>query len=318
MENLFDKDVAVEFYENRYEDGYMEDWDAAKKNKIRELIDLLELPVKGRALDFGCGNGVFTRILKDALPNWEVYGVEISSVAVKNASIKNPDCKFFNSTEASDYKGQFDLLFSHHVIEHVQDLRETFSIINAYLKQNAYQFHVLPCGNEGSYEYNICMLKPDGIGSNNLFFFEEPGHLRRLSSQEFAEHERAIGFHLKKQFFANQRDGAVDWITKSSPRFVKRLTNNSGIVDPVKSEEMKTLRKKLLPLTYLQFPYSKYLGLKSKWNKNLKDRTVLAALFIPAMISRPFYQSVQQKANEEWNQRKSEINGSEMFLFFNR
>ena len=62
--NLTDKETAVEFYDKRYEEGYMEEWDDNKKQKVREVISSLNLPVKGKALDFGCGNGVFTNIIK--------------------------------------------------------------------------------------------------------------------------------------------------------------------------------------------------------------------------------------------------------------
>ncbi|MEI2710675.1 MAG: hypothetical protein V9E96_16940 [Chitinophagaceae bacterium] len=60
----------------------------------------------------------------------------------------------------------------------------------------------------------------------NRFFFEEPGHLRRLTTNQFIEHEQKIGFSLIKDFYSNQYDGAINWITKSSPRFVKKLTDN--------------------------------------------------------------------------------------------
>ncbi|RYY55792.1 MAG: class I SAM-dependent methyltransferase [Chitinophagaceae bacterium] len=318
MTDLKQKEVAVEFYENRYEEGYMEEWDDAKKHKIREILLRLPLPAKGRILDFGCGNGVFTRIIKDTLPDWEVYGVEISAVAVKNASKKNPDCTFFNGDDADQYSGIFDVLFSHHVIEHVQSLTDTFDIINRYLKPKAAQFHVLPCGNNDSLEKQICLLKPGGIKENNLFFFEEPGHLQRLNTEQFSALEKNIGFELKLDLYANQFYGAIDWITKSSPRFVKKLTDTTGITDSDALKKMQEWRKKLLPLTYQQFPYSKYLLIREKWNKSLMDRMKLAAIFLPALASKPTYNAVRAKAMKEWEQRKEERNGSEMFLFYSR
>lgn len=319
-ENLRDMHVAVDFYDKRYKDGYMEEWDDIKKNKVREVLQLLNLPAKGKALDFGCGNGVFTNIIKMALPGWDVYGVEISPTAVANARVKFPDCNFFGIEEAKAHLNTFDFLFSHHVMEHVQDLNGTFQIINSYLKPQAKQLHILPCGNEGSFEQKICALKAGGIETDkeNRFFFEEPGHLRRLTTKEFAGYEEKIGFKLDKEFYSNQHYGAVNWITKSSPRFVKKLTDSSKAVSETARIELDKLRKWLLPLTYVQFPYSKYWAVKSKWYKSIGDYIKICVYFLPAMLSRYFYKQQDAKAAKEWNLRKTEQNGSEMFLFFKR
>jgi SAM-dependent methyltransferase len=320
MNDLHNKDAAIEFYEDRYEKGYMEEWDDLKKNKVKEVLKELNLPSKGKALDFGCGNGVFTRLIKDIFPDWEVYGVEISSIAVKNARKRIPDCLFFEAKEAAAYFGQFDFLFSHHVIEHVQDINETFDIINAYLKKTSSQLHVLPCGNVGSYEYELSILKRNGIEKekDNRFFFEEPGHLRRLTTKEFAEYESNFGFKLENAWYSNQTDGAINWITKSSPRFVKKLTDSTDALDINAKEKLEKLRKYLLSLTYSQFAYTKYLEIKNKWNKTIVDRIKLAILFFPAMIAKSNYQIWDKKAAEEWNRQKKNEKGSEMFLYFKR
>lgn len=152
MKNLHDKNTSIEFYDARYEQGYMEDWEEDKKIKIREIIKSMILLETGMLLDFGCGNRVFTHLLKQCLPAWEVYGVEISQVAVANGKSKYPECNFFWADDDTHYKNQFDFLFSHHVIEHVQDLKETFAAIDSYLKPSSVQLHVLPCGNKGSLE----------------------------------------------------------------------------------------------------------------------------------------------------------------------
>jgi trans-aconitate methyltransferase len=319
-QDLHDEKTAIDFYDKRYEDGYMEEWDDIKKNKVIEVLGLLNLPETGKALDFGCGNGVFTNIIKKALPKWDVYGVEISSIAVKNAKKKFPDCNFFEISEAEKHLKSFDFLFSHHVIEHVQNLDETFKIINDYLKEKSFQLHILPCGNEGSFEFEICSLMNDGINQEleNRFFFEEPGHLRRLNTQQFTAYENKIGFKLSQDFYSNQYHGAVNWITKSSPRFVKKLTNEKNAINEEARMKIVNLRKKLLPLTYFQFPYSKYWAIKSKWRTSITDRVILVILFIPAMISKVLSDNLDTKSAKEWSEKKTEKNGSEMFLFFNR
>ena len=58
----------AEFYDNWYASGYMDEWPADKKERIFEIITALNLPETGEALDYGCGNGVFTEVIKKALP----------------------------------------------------------------------------------------------------------------------------------------------------------------------------------------------------------------------------------------------------------
>lgn len=318
--NLHNIDAAIEFYDDRYEEGYMEEWDSDKKRKVEEIIRSLNLPKQGKAIDFGCGNGVFTVIIKKCLPDWEVYGVEISPKAVQNATKKHPQCNFFTSDNSNQYNNTFDFIFSHHVLEHVQDISETISQINNYLKPTSCQLHILPCGNEGSFEYNVCLLKKNGIETQkgNRFFFEEPGHLRRLKSIDLIHEMNKIGFQLKKEFYANQYYGAINWITKSSPRFVKKLTNSDDAIHQGSANELKKLRKELLKLTYKQFAYSKYWLISSKWKKSIADYLKIVFLFFPAMVSKQTFDKYNKLASEEWNESKGKTNGSEMYLFLER
>jgi hypothetical protein len=163
-------------------------------------------------------------------------------------------------------------------------------------------------------------LKKNGIEINkeNRFFFEEPGHLRRLNTSEFENYVSRFGFRLEKDFYSNQYHGAINWITKSSPRFVKRLTDPTEAISKNASKKLRSLRRQLLPLTYLQFPYFKYWEIKSKWRKKGSDYIKMIVLFLPAIISKPIYKSIQKKAHKEWANHKTERNGSEMFLFFAR
>ncbi len=309
-----------EFYDDRYRDGYMEEWDENKKNMIKDVIQKLNLPSTGKLLDFGCGNGVFTKLLKEILHEWDVYGVEISSVALLNAKNKFVSCNFLSISEAENHFGTFDFLFSHHVIEHVENLEETFESINKYLKPKSSQLHILPCGNKGSYEEKICALVKDGKNEKmgDRFFFEEPSHLRRLTTEQFRILEKKINFELVKEFYSNQYYGAINWITKSSPKFVKRLTSTSKALNSESKSELNKLRIKLLPLTYLYFPYSKYWALSTKWKKKPLDYFKIALFFIPAMISRPCYFIAERKSAIEWKEHNQESSGSEMFLYFQR
>ena len=169
------KDTTTKFYDDWYSKGYMDQWPQEKKERIFELIVSLNLPETGEILDFGCGNGEFTGVLKKALPKWTVTGGDISAVAVSNAKKRHPDCHFLLLSDLHSIDKKFDFLFSHHVLEHVDDMKKIWHDIDQYLKAQARCLHILPCGNIGSFEYNLCLLRKDGINKDrgNSFIFED-------------------------------------------------------------------------------------------------------------------------------------------------
>ena len=58
---------------------------------------------------------------------------------------------------------------------------------------------------------------------------------------------------------------------------------------------------------------SKY---KPKWNKNIADKIKQLILVLSASLSKPVYTYYEQLALKEWNEKKRDPNGSEMYLFF--
>ncbi|MFA4942497.1 MAG: class I SAM-dependent methyltransferase, partial [Patescibacteria group bacterium] len=156
--NLKDESNSKEFYESRYLDGYMDDWPTEKKLRITEIIKSLNLPETGEALDFGCGNGVFSEVLKKSLPSWKIYGCDISETAILNAAKKLPNCTFFINNDQKYISKKFDFVFTHHVLEHVFDIKKSAEQINQRLKEKSSMLHIFPCGNPGSYEFKLCNL----------------------------------------------------------------------------------------------------------------------------------------------------------------
>lgn len=317
---LYQKEIAIDFYENRYEKGYMDEWPVEKKQRVFEILRSLPLPETGEALDYGCGNGVFTDLLRQALPKWKIYGSDISQNAVNNAKIRFPECTFFVSDNdlMSDLK--FDFLFSHHVLEHVFDIEKAMSEINEYMKPISNIMHILPCGNENSFEYNLCQLRTDGFNTamENRFFFEDEGHVRRLTTQQISDLLQIHGFTLEKAFYSNQHHGAIKWITQSSALFIKDFANPEKGKDVPSKKRLGQLRAKFLFLSYLQLPYALYKDTKAIKNKSPKHYLVQLVFMIPSIISYPVHALINAKAKKEWNANKQSKNGSEMYVFFSR
>jgi len=317
---LYDQKQLVEFYENRYEQGYMDEWPIEKKRKIFEVIHYLQLPTKGEALDFGCGNGVLTEIIRQALPSWKVHGTDISKKAIANARIRYPDCTFFEANSSEFSQKKFDFIFTNHVFEHVFNLNEVFTQMDGYLKPESSMLHFLPCGNEGSYEYNICLLRRDGINREleNRFFFEDEGHVRRLTTDQFCRLCESRGFKLQKEFYSNQYYGAIDWITNYNFKFVLMFSDASQAINQDARRKLNQERRRLIFITALRLPAQIVTKFLNKRNKPIK-RYILFLMGLPFYIfSSPIDKYFKRKSREEWDTKKFDRNGSEMCLYFKR
>lgn len=318
--DLYRKEGSKHFYDNRYEKGYMEEWSDDKLQRVFEIIIALPLPETGIALDFGCGNGIFTNVLRKALPKWKIYGCDISTNAINNAKTRFPDCTFFVSDNDHPSDLKFDFLFSHHVLEHVFDIKKTISEINIYLKHNSFVLHIFPCGNENSFEYKVCKMKIDGINEKmeNRFFFEDEGHVRRLTTEQTNKLMSEYEFKLERDFYSGQYFGAIKWISQSSPMRIITFTNPKNSTDNKAYKYLSILRISFIFLFLLQLPANLYHRINLIRNKKLMHYCILIIDFIPSILSYPIYALVNLIAEKEWKNNKLLKNGSEMYLFYSR
>jgi len=297
----------------------MEEWPIEKKQRVLEVIKSLNLPETGDALDFGCGNGEFTGVLKQALPKWNVYGVDISSIAVNNAKKRHPDCSFFLPSDILLMNKNFDFLFSHHVLEHVDNIDKAWGEIDRYLKKQASSLHILPCGNQESFEYNLCMLKKDGIerDSGDRFFFEDISHLRRLNTDQMNCYAVKYGFNLDVDYYSNQFYGAIKWITQESLSFILGMTNTKKATDLFSAFKLICLRIILLIIKFMRFP-ANTIDYKRKSMKSYRYYFLFSMLLIFYPFSKFTNSCLQYMSNSEWKSERSKKNGSEMYLYYKR
>lgn len=314
---LYDAQTSRQFYDERYTKGYMDEWPVEKKRRVFALVQSLGLPAEGEALDFGCGNGVFTEVLSQALPKWKIYGTDFSAVAIETAQARIPSCTFFTPAHEALRQKRYDFLFTHHVLEHVYDIQEVWREIAGLLKPGASMLHILPCGNEGSFEHHVALLARDGINTEmeNRFFFEDTGHVRRLDTERLSALAAQAGFELAAEYYANQYHGAIDLITQNEPSFVLMMTDPARAKDDRARKELSRLRWKLMLITAFRqlqhrvesFPVRK---------RNIKRWIGLLAGLPVYPLSRLIDYRMKRQAETEWAQRKNERNGGEMYLYF--
>jgi SAM-dependent methyltransferase len=319
---LHDLDASIDFYEARYEHGYMEEYPDDVKAKIFAIVRDLGLPAEGRALDFGCGNGVLTDIIRQALPSWTVSGTDLSRKALANARARFPACTFIERDDPALTSHAFDFLFSNHVIEHVADLADVLDQMSAAANPQGAMLHFLPCGNPGSYEHDLCMLRQDGINPKlgNRFFFEDEGHLRRLTTDQLRGAVESRGFALARGYYSNQYWGAVDWLTGplSSVGFLRTLTDPARAVDRPAARKLIRMRTFLTTIALLRLHAEISARLLSNRLKK-RSHIVVTALLLPfCIVSKPVDALIRRAATREWQARRLEPNGSEMALYFKR
>lgn len=317
---LYRIDESKRFYESRYDNGYMDEWPIVKIQRVYELIKSLSLPQKGIALDFGCGNGIFTDIIRQALPEWKIYGCDISMNAINHAKRRFSECTFFVIDNDKPNELKFDFLFTHHVLEHVFDLNVVSQEINALMNQKASMLHILPCGNAGSFEYNVVKLRVDGINKEmeNRFFYEDEGHLRRLTTDQMNEIMMKYSFELRKDFYSNHYYGAIKWISQSTPAFILEFANPKMAKDTKGFVYTFILRFRLLSLYVLQLPAIVSKNIRLIKHKKLKHYIIRLLNFPSLLFSYPIFYLVNARANREWANKNHLKYGSEMYLYYYR
>lgn len=306
----------VESYDSRYRKGYMEGWPKTRKVRIREYIESLCLPPQGIALDFGCGKGDFTAVIKQALPLWEVYGSDISSVGLEMAREKIRDCAFLTMEEIITKGLSFDLLFSHHVIEHVPDLTLVIDDFSKLVKENGHMVHILPTRCENTFEHWVAKSAINGIdgGLGNRYYYEHPGHLRRLSADEFSSYCLSHGFKLKRKSFSNRIFGTINWISCTDSAFLRNMFNLSRVNPLFHKALFGILQTFFLGITFLRAPAIEMSKVFAKRGKS-KRKYFLFLLFVCMYpFSLVIDVSISFLAELEWRLYKK--SGSEMYLFF--
>ncbi len=183
---------ALEFYDERYKQGYMQDfsdlYEACRVVTVRET--LAGLPGEPRRiLDYGCGQGRYIDVVRERFPTAPLVGSDISRVALDTAQRRHPGASFLLMDDESvpDGDGAFDLIVSVEVLEHVTDVDAATREFGRLLAPGGTLVATTPCANPWSLEWWLnrrsgnLQTSPDGFGR---FGTDEPGHLRRLTSRD--------------------------------------------------------------------------------------------------------------------------------------
>lgn len=220
---------------------------AVYRNESNIMAALEENP-RAKVLDLGCGDGLLSLKLKNAIGCSEIYGGEIDQKAIAKAKQNGVKVSRINLNGLFSFKSSFfDVVIANQVIEHVEDTDNFLSEIYRVLRPHGY---VIISTENGSSWINIFAAimgwqifsltnfssKGLGIGNPLAFFRGEKvkdlhmNHVRIYNYLGLKEQLELYGFNIEA------KNGTGFFF---SPKFMKNL-------DPIHSHFMlfKARKKK--------------------------------------------------------------------------
>lgn len=312
-------------YDRRYADNYM-DTDAystwghgdLRTRQVYETLRAVDACPRS-VLDFGCGVGAWLSVLARAFPNARLHGVDISEVAIGKARQKYPDCRFesFDGSVVPFADGQFDLVFSYHVLEHVDDVERSVQDIARLLGSGGHAAIIFPCGNAGSFLDRMMRLVresqlPAENGRKVLFFETTDGHVRRMTSADTVELFRRNGMVVTAQFFSGQFFGTIDWLCRGTgPAYINRDFGGRPAKGPIAHIRLDVTRRLFLGLHKLM--RKKSLDITRKRNP-IKQTAVVLTRKLAITAERV----IEHLTAWEWNRHKHNPAGTAQYLVFRK
>jgi 2-polyprenyl-3-methyl-5-hydroxy-6-metoxy-1,4-benzoquinol methylase len=152
------------------------------------------VPVKGKHLDIGCGNGALLYFSRKH--GWEVEGLELSPVFADFIAEKlkiKVEIDDFLKYEGN--KGAFDLVSLRHVLEHLPDSVLALTKIRELLKVNGYAHFEFPNINSLSHCYQRSRDKIPFTRKKYSPSFSS-GHCNQFSKKSFSFLSEKTGFKI--------------------------------------------------------------------------------------------------------------------------
>ncbi|KKU08919.1 MAG: hypothetical protein UX13_C0054G0001, partial [Candidatus Woesebacteria bacterium GW2011_GWB1_45_5] len=137
------------YYQSLKVDPFQKYW---HKRRFEEVSAVLE-PVKGKILDIGCADGMFSKVIFDKTKAKELIGMDVLASSINWAEkhwAKSKGMKFFVG-DAHNLKfesGTFDAVVALEVLEHVENPVEVLKEIKRTLKKGGYGVFLVPSDND--------------------------------------------------------------------------------------------------------------------------------------------------------------------------
>lgn len=185
---VFSREIATPEVLQEFYDKYpiLNEYFELTRQRYNTILEQFEPFRKtGKILEIGCGEAYFLDEAKKK--NWTAYGTEISAPLLENARKKNH--KIYNSLESipeSEY-GQFDIIISLEVIEHLPDPTYNIEKFSKLLRKGGGLYMTTP-------NFNSLARHILGKSWNNIVF---PEHLCYFTRKTMKKLLTKYGFEEK-------------------------------------------------------------------------------------------------------------------------
>ncbi|OGP73485.1 MAG: hypothetical protein A2Y80_00995 [Deltaproteobacteria bacterium RBG_13_58_19] len=319
------RDNLRQFYDARYSARHPDERGGLAAKRVKDA--LAAIPIRVRTLlDYGCGQGGWLPLLSQVFPGARITGVDISEVAISRAQEQYPEQQFYlmEGETAPLAAESFDLVFSYHVLEHVYDLEKTVADLARLVRTGGYLCIIFPCGNAGSFEEKVTNLIKNGkeksITQETRFFYEDAGHIRRMTSDAIINLCKNDNLMVFQEFYAHQFWGAINWLSKSDASLVREFFDPNKAVDPWAKVKLGGLRFFFLNLlTPMMHLYSLDLSAQIRQTTNNNFKKYFWWCLLPfKVVSWPLGMMLDMLATLEWRYHKYDNNGSEQYLLLQK
>jgi len=185
-----------------------------------------------RVLDLGCGGGNVAGFLKSKFPNWQIFGIDVSGYAIKNAKRNFKNINFsLSSAEKLPFKDNFfDLVLSLDTLEHFLVYKKAILEAKRVLKNNGTFFLAVPL--EKQFPTPVWFLYKLGWTGKNEFV----GHVNYFDNTTIIKDFKNAGFVKTKMTFAGHLIyflGDIFYYLFLKPTQGKKTTFESSLKNPI-------------------------------------------------------------------------------------
>lgn len=128
--------------------------EARSSRIVNRLAEKFRLPSKGKALDYGCGNGGFLKVLSNQMEGWDLYGSEYDDKDEDQVRAI-PGVRDFFVMQEPGGEEKFDLISLVHVLEHIPNPHDFVLRIKEILKPDGLLLIQLPYHVDNPFELSI-------------------------------------------------------------------------------------------------------------------------------------------------------------------
>lgn len=142
---------------------------------IATLCSLESLPVSGRMIDIGCGNGPLLRAFSEAFKGWTLAGSELDDKW--RASIESiPGAEKLYVCPPFDIPGRFDLITMSHVAEHVTEPVDFLASLRDKLTPEGLLVILVPGCYDNPFELTVADHRSHFMASGLRNLIEQAGY----------------------------------------------------------------------------------------------------------------------------------------------